>query len=154
MKKPRLKQSYILRCKNYMQWLPSQDSGIHNMFRLDRSLPDSAPGDLDAVEAMFMQETHGGEYECNQPYLYDCLKKGKTSREFHVKGWLSMTRSGEAIPEEFFGSLGLRSAEEFRSIFGRSLTLPLLRIIHRDRGRILGLSGRECSSSMNFASAI
>lgn len=121
MKRPKIKPRYIERCKNYVLWLGEP------LYMVDESLPDEDKGDWTAIEAMFMLETHGKELECNQPRLLDALKKGKQSREFHIKGWLSMTRAGEAWPEEFFGCLGLRSAGEFQSIFGHSLSPPLLR---------------------------
>jgi hypothetical protein len=118
---------------------------------VDESLPDEVPGDLTAIEAMFMLETHGKEISCNQPRMLDALKKGKQSREFHIKAWLDIVRYREAQPEEFFGCLGLRSAEEFRSIFGRSLTLPLLRIIHRELGRQIETYENMCNPSANNA---
>lgn len=122
----KIKASYVNRCSNYVQWLAEP------LYMPDRSLPDTAKGEYTAVEAMFLKESRGEEVSCSEPYFLDCLKKGKASREFHIKGWLSMTREREAMPEEFFGCLGLRSTEEFRSIFGRLPTLPLLRIIHQE----------------------
>lgn len=120
MKKIKVRPAYIDRCKNYMHWLGN------DLFPIDRSLPDHADGDYSAVEAMSAFESRGEEISCKEPYLLDCLKKGKQCREFLIKGWLSMTRSGEAQPEEFYGCAGLRSAEEFRSIFGRSPSLQYL----------------------------
>jgi hypothetical protein len=99
---------------------------------VDESLPDETEGLCDAIEAMLTYESTGKEKSCNQPRLLDALVKGKKSREFHITSWLSMVRSGEAWPEEFFCCLGLRSSEEFRSIFGRLPSLPLLRRILRE----------------------
>lgn len=129
MTKPKIREKYLARCKNYVLWLGSP------LFVVDESLPDESEGEFTAVEAMFMLETHGKEVKCNQPRVLDALKKGKQGREFHVKAWLNMVRCREAWPEEFFGCLGLRSVEEFQGIFGRSLTLPFLRIIHQELGR-------------------
>lgn len=125
-KKPRIRESYVSRCKNYVLWLCAP------LYTVDEYLPDSAPGAYNAVEAMFMLETHGKEVTCSEPRMFDALKKGKQSREFHIKGWLSMTRANEALPEEFFGCLGLRSREEFRGIFGRMPSLPTLHNISRN----------------------
>lgn len=125
----KIKQKYLDRCSNYILWLCAP------LYQVDNSLPDMVPEGVSAVEAMFMKETHGKDVICCEPRLLDAYKKGKASREFHVTGWLSMTRSGEAVPEEFFGCLGLRSSEEFQSVFGVSLTLPRLRIILRELDR-------------------
>lgn len=148
MKKPKIREKYIERCKNYVLWLGAP------LYVVNESLPDEALGELTAVEAMFMLETHGKEVLCNQPRMFDALKKGKQAREFHVKAWLDMVRCREAWPEEFFGCLGLRSAEEFRSIFGRSLTLPLLRIIHQELGRQIETYENMCSPSANNATLL
>lgn len=129
IKRPRIREKYVKRCKNYALWLCAP------LYLVDETLADEAQGDFTAIEAMFLLETHGKDVSCNQPRMLDALKKGKQSREFHVKAWLDMVRCREAWPEEFFGCLGLRSAEEFQGIFGRSLTLPLLLIIHRDMDR-------------------
>jgi hypothetical protein len=114
----RIKAKYVDRCKNYVRWLGN------SLFMPDESLYGTGEsGGVSAVEAMHEFETHGRSVECREPYILDCLKCGKQCREFLIKGWLSMTRAGEAVPEEFYGCAGLRSTEEFRSIFGR---LPIL----------------------------
>ncbi len=133
----KIKASYLDRCKGYVQWLGGP------LFAVDESLPDIAKGELTAVEAMFNQETHGkgikvfpvtykkGEepLTCSEPRMFDALYKGKQCREFAVKQWKAGVKSKEFWPEEFLGCSGLRSVEEFRSIFGRGPTLPLLRRI-------------------------
>jgi hypothetical protein len=158
-KRPRIKPNYIRRCKNYLLWLGDPKEG--GLYVPDRSIPDESKEEFSAVEAAFLKETHNQEVKCSQPYLLDCLKKGKASREFHIKGWLSMTRTGEAVPEEFFGCLGLRSTEEFRGIFGHPPTLPRLRIIQQELTRsiesyegMLKSSGSGETSSPVFSKKI
>jgi hypothetical protein len=127
--KVKIRPSYIERCKNYLLWLKEP------LYMIDESLADIAEGDYSAIEAMSLLESRGKRgLPCFEPRLLDGFKKGKQSREFHVKGWLSMTRAGEALPEEFFGCLGLRSSAEFRGIFGHGPSLQRLRLIHRELG--------------------
>ncbi len=122
----RIKQSYINRCRNYVQWL-----GIP-MFEPDESLPHNVSDGLSALECMYLKETHGINQPCREPHLFDCLKKGKQCREFDIKQWMSGIKNGEFWPEEFFGCAGVTSVGEFRSIFGRTPTRPLLQRIRRE----------------------
>lgn len=122
---PRIKDSYYRRCASYVQWIGSP------LFPIDESLPDSADGEANAVEAMHAWESRGVGIACSEPRMLDALKKGKQCREFNIKQWIAGVKAKEFWPEEFLGCSGLVSVEEFRSIFGRLPTLPLLRIILR-----------------------
>lgn len=83
---------------------------------------------LTASELMYAFETHGraDSMPCSEPDILQLYVQGKRSRDWHVTEWRLGVKQRLFIPEEFFGALGLRTAKEFESIFGRALDLHIL----------------------------
>jgi hypothetical protein len=76
---------------------------------------------------MFKWETHGIQpVVCSEPISLQRYMQGKMSRDWHVTEWRRGVSEGLFVAEEFFGSLGLRTAKEFKSIFGREPKAYLL----------------------------
>lgn len=92
--------------------------------------PDLVPQDPSfptAEEAMFLWETHGKEPTgCSDSGTLQKYVQGKKSRDWHITEWRLGVSQKLFVPEEFFGVLGLRTAAEFKSIFGREVDSHLL----------------------------
>lgn len=87
-----------------------------------------------AEEAMYMWETHGKMVPVaeDQQELFQLYRIGKEQRDFHVTEWRGSIKQYLALPEEFYGVLGMVSPSEFRGVFGRDLDLHLLSIQARE----------------------
>lgn len=123
-KRVKLKAKYLLRLASYFHWC-NGDFMLAAEMKLDENGPTPE-------EAMFLWESKGIKPDgCTDPGLLARFVQGKTSRDFHVTEWRRGCSQKLFIPEEFFGCLGLRSAEEFKGIFGREPDVKALQTVKR-----------------------
>lgn len=118
--KTRVTEKYRKRLQNYIHWCLGEFLRPALQERVSRALL--------AEEVMWLWETHWLRgLETSEPELLQLFVQGKQCRDWHVTEWRRGVKDRLFVPEEFFGTLGLRSAEEFAGIFGRPVDTHLLR---------------------------